>query len=95
MAEANREALHVFIHGRVQGVGFRAFAQRRAAELGLSGFARNLNDGVTVEVVAEGQRANLEALLAALRLGPSASHVDNVDATWASATGVYLGFAAG
>jgi acylphosphatase len=78
----------------VQGVGFRAFAQRRALELGLKGLARNLSDGVSVEVVAEGQRAALEALLAALKLGPSGSHVERVDATWGEATGGYQGFAA-
>jgi acylphosphatase len=86
------EALRAVVHGRVQGVGFRAFVQRRAQELGLKGFARNLSDGVSVEVVAEGQRAALEALLAGLKLGPSASNVQSVDAAWTAATGSYQGF---
>jgi acylphosphatase len=87
-------SLKAFAHGRVQGVGFRAFVQRRALELGLKGYARNLSDGVSVEVVAEGPRANLDALLAALRIGPPGSYVERVDTTWGSASGVYPGFAA-
>jgi acylphosphatase len=89
------EALHAFVHGRVQGVGFRAFVQRRAGELGLRGYARNLSDGVSIEVVAEGQRAALEALLAALKLGPSGANVEKVDAFWTGATGTYQGFGTG
>jgi acylphosphatase len=80
-------ALRAFVRGRVQGVGFRAYVQRRAGELGLKGFARNLSDGATVEVVAEGERPALEALLAALRIGPSGASVERVDASWGEATG--------
>ncbi len=85
-------SLRALVRGRVQGVWFRAFAQRRARELGLTGFARNLSDGVTVEVVAEGARPALEALLAALRLGPPGAFVERVDASWGEATGAYEGF---
>jgi len=88
-------SLHAFVHGRVQGVWFRAFAQRRARELGLTGFARNLSDGVTVEVVAEGARPALESLLAALRLGPPGAYVERVDTTWGEATRSYTIFSAG
>ena len=87
-------ALHAFVHGRVQGVGFRAFVQRRASELGIKGFARNLSDGITVEVVAEGPRLNLEALLASLRLGPPGSYVQKVDVDWTIASGGHEGFTA-
>lgn len=80
------------MHGRVQGVGYRAFAQRKALELGLKGHARNLSDGVSVEVVAEGQRAALESLLAALKQGPSGGNVERVDATWLPASGGYQSF---
>jgi acylphosphatase len=88
-------ALRAVVHGRVQGVGFRAFVQRRALELGLKGFARNLSDGVSVEVVAEGQRAALEALLAGLKIGPSAAHVESVDASWTAAGNGYSSFTTG
>ena len=58
------DRLYALVHGRVQGVYFRAFVQRHAQALGLSGWARNLPDGATVEVVAEGSRAALDGLLA-------------------------------
>jgi acylphosphatase len=80
------------VRGRVQGVGFRAFVVWRARELDLHGFARNLSDGTTVEVVAEGPRDMLDALLAYLREGPPLSRVDSVDLDWRPATGAYSGF---
>jgi acylphosphatase len=92
---SRQEALHAFVHGRVQGVGFRAFVQRRGRELGLKGVARNLSDGVTVEVIAEGPRPNLEALLASLKIGPPGSYVERVNVDWSLATGGYEGFTAG
>jgi acylphosphatase len=60
--------LTAWVHGRVQGVGFRWWVRCRALELGLRGSASNLDDG-RVEVVAEGSRESCERLLAALR-GP-------------------------
>ena len=72
-------------------VGFRAFAQRRATALGLTGYARNRSDGA-VEVVAEGPRERLEELLAELRRGPSAARVDGVDHRWGEADGRFKSF---
>jgi len=92
--ESQPASLRALVRGRVQGVWFRAFAQGRARELGLRGFARNLSDGVTVEVVAEGPRPALEALLAALRVGPPGAYVERVDVSWGEATGGYQGFVA-
>jgi acylphosphatase len=89
------QQLRAFVHGRVQGVGFRAFVARRAGELGLKGYARNLSDGVSVEVIAEGPRIALDALLAALRLGPTGAYVEKVDISWSAASGAYTGFGAG
>jgi acylphosphatase len=86
------EALRVFARGRVQGVGFRAFVQWRGRDLGLTGFARNLSDGRTVEVVAQGPRVLLETLLLSLKQGPPMAHVERVDASWGDATGGYVGF---
>ena len=80
--------LQATVHGRVQGVSFRFYTRRRAAELGLTGHVRNAWDG-TVEVVAEGQRAGLEALLAFLHVGPPAAVVTQVDVRWVAPTGVY------
>ena len=78
--------MHAVVHGDVQGVGFRYFAQRKGRELGLTGWVRNNDDG-TVEVVAEGPRASLDALERAVRQGPRMARVDRVDAAWSQATG--------
>ena len=86
------ESFQAFAHGRVQGVGFRAFVQRKAREVGLKGYARNLTDGISVEVMAEGQRLALDSLLAALKLGPPGGHVERVDVTWLPASGGYERF---
>ena len=77
--------LEALVHGRVQGVNFRFYTQRRAMELGLSGYVRNRWDG-TVQVVAEGQRAELEELLAFLRIGPRAALVTEVNTRWPAPT---------
>jgi len=69
---------HIFISGFVQGVGFRFFAILNARKLGVSGFVRNLTDG-RVEVVAEGERKNVDALIDRLRKGPPGSNVVWVD----------------
>ena len=63
----------VFVRGRVQGVGFRWWTRARARELGLNGWARNTDDG-RVEVVAEGERAELDRLLELLDEFPSTAH---------------------
>jgi acylphosphatase len=84
--------LRAVVRGRTQGVGFRAFVVDRAHKLGLTGYTRNLPDGRSVEVVAEGPQERLDLLLAALRQGPSMSHVERVDASWGEAAGDYEGF---
>lgn len=75
------------VSGNVQGVGYRAFAQRKAQELGLSGYAENLRDG-RVEVVAEGPREDLEQFLRFLRQGPRLARVEQVEVQWSEATGL-------
>jgi acylphosphatase len=78
--------LHAVVHGRVQGVGFRATTQYEAKKLGLHGWVRNCHDG-TVEVDAEGERTDLESFLAFLQRGPLGAHVDAVDSEWLPAAG--------
>ncbi|WP_263408267.1 acylphosphatase [Terriglobus tenax] len=68
---------HYLVSGRVQGVGFRWFVHREAAELGLDGWVRNLQTG-EVECVAAGSEAKLEELEAALRKGSRGSRVDRL-----------------
>jgi len=92
MSEKETQTLRALIRGRVQGVGFRYFVEAQASALGLTGFARNLSNGTTVEVVAEGPMPALETLLAALRRGPPLARVEKVDISWAAATGDYTGF---
>jgi acylphosphatase len=72
---------HLKIGGRVQGVYYRYSMVREAQNLGLTGWVRNLEDG-SVEAVAEGERANIEALIAWSRQGPAGARVDRVDVQW-------------
>lgn len=65
------------VYGRVQGVFFRRSAQLEAQRLGLQGFARNLPDG-SVEVLAQGSGAALDALRTWLHRGPRGARVDAV-----------------
>ncbi len=68
------------IHGRVQGVGFRAFVYREAQLLGIEGWVRNRTDG-TVEALVWGDQGNIDALLARVEEGPRWGRVDRVDLT--------------
>ena len=68
---------HFLVQGRVQGVGFRWFVQREAAEIGLNGWVRNTDDG-KVETVAAGSPEQIEELRAALHKGSRGSRVDQV-----------------
>jgi acylphosphatase len=77
--------LHAIVRGRVQGVGFRFFAQREAETLSLTGWVANCRDR-SVEVVAEGSRDALDRFLQSLRRGPASAHVTHVDAEFLSAT---------
>ena len=77
--------LRALVRGRVQGVLFRDFARHHAQRLGLSGWVRNLSDGESVEVMAEGEHAALQELMTHLRDGPAYAHVTKVDVEWESA----------
>ena len=74
-------AVKVLITGRVQGVGFRYFVQRRARQYGLHGYVRNLPEG-GVEAFASGERALLEAFLQDVKQGPPASRVRECLVSW-------------
>ena len=82
---------HVVVRGRVQGVWYRASTAEEAGRLGLSGWVCNRADG-SVEAVAEGPRAKVEALVAWCAKGPRLARVDAVEATWGPATAVFDGF---
>ena len=70
----------------MQGVNFRQFVYTRARFLRLTGYVSNLDDGQTVEVVAEGPRGDLEQLLEYLREGPQSARVDSLEVAWGEAT---------
>jgi acylphosphatase len=78
MPSSTKSARRWFIRGRVQGVGFRYFAQREAEELGLAGYVRNLDDG-RVEVYAIGPEKKLSELAGRLHQGPRWADVRGVD----------------
>ena len=85
-------AIRAIVRGRVQGVGFRDYVEMRARILRLAGSVRNLPDGRSVEVIAEGPHGSLDQLIEHLREGPRMSRVDAVDVQWREATGAYRDF---
>jgi acylphosphatase len=88
---ADRFSVHLFVSGRVQGVGFRSFSEKHAVRLGLAGYARNLSDG-RVEIEVEGEKNKIEDFLRILRKGPLHSRVTSVDVTWGPAVSGVDGF---
>jgi len=74
------ECLHIIVKGRVQGVYFRAYTQKQAVKLNVSGFVRNLADG-SVEIVASGHREDLQKLVAWCHKGPVLAKVSEVIAS--------------
>ncbi|MBY6411146.1 acylphosphatase [Rhodococcus sp. BP-252] len=85
------ERLTAWVHGTVQGVGFRWWTRSRALELGIVGHATNHADG-RVLVVAEGSRERLERLLDLLRGGTTPGVVSLVVESWDPARGGLSGF---
>ncbi len=83
--------LHVWVEGRVQGVFFRDSTRKRAIELGLSGWVKNLDDG-RVEAVFQGDRAGCEKALQYAAIGPEAAYVTHVDHEWLDEDTTYSGF---
>lgn len=83
--------LTAWVHGSVQGVGFRWWTRSRALEFGLVGHATNRPDG-RVLVIAEGPRADCERLLGLLRSGATPGRVDLVVESWSDAAGGLVGF---
>jgi acylphosphatase len=85
------ERVQIVVRGRVQGVFYRASARDEGERLGLSGEVRNLPDGC-VQLVAEGEREQLEKLIAWCRRGPPMAQVDDVEVTFCEADGQFRGF---
>lgn len=86
------ERLLARIIGRVQGVGFRWWAQREAQQLGLTGWVRNDEDERAVEILAEGRLEELEAFAQRLRNGPAGARIERVDIRREPASGEFPRF---
>jgi acylphosphatase len=89
---ADPAAIRAIVNGRVQGVGFRDYVEARARFLRLAGYVRNLPDGRSIEVIAEGPREALAQLIEHLREGPGMSRIDALDVEWRAPTGEYRDF---
>jgi acylphosphatase len=90
-AAAGQNAAEILVEGRVQGVGYRNFVQRKAAQLGLAGYVMNLKNG-KVRVRVEGGREAIEELARELTKGPPLAKVDSLGVTWRPPTGRFTSF---
>ena len=72
------DSIRLVIHGRVQGLGYRAWAVETATHLGLSGWVRNRSDG-TVEAVFRGEESVIADMFEACKTGPKSAQVDRIE----------------
>ncbi len=82
---------HILVHGRVQGVFFRDHTQKLASSLGIFGWVKNLASG-EVEILVEGEKERIEALLGFVKKGPPLSRVESVDIEWTAYKGDHKDF---
>ncbi len=80
-------AVHMFVHGHVQGVFYRSNTQKGAQGLGLTGWVKNCYDG-SVEIHAEGDKDKLEELNEWCRHGPALAKVSKIDLNWIGPQGL-------
>jgi len=83
--------VHVWVKGIVQNVGFRAYVEYSANRLEVTGWVRNVGYD-TVEAVAEGEREEIERFIEMMKVGPSASRVDESRVEWENASGEFEAF---
>ncbi len=92
MAEQELNArVHVFVSGRVQGVFFRSGTKKKALELGLSGWVRNLADG-RVEAVFEGKKKEIDMMIEWCKKGPEYANVTGIEIVHEDNAGEFDGF---
>ncbi|HQE93548.1 MAG TPA: acylphosphatase [Anaerolineae bacterium] len=84
-------AVHIVVHGEVQGVGFRSFVQARALALNIGGWVRNCEEG-TVEIWAEGPHDTLQRLIQEVQRGPRHGLVSHLDIEWVPPQNTLGGF---
>ena len=90
-AAGSNTAAEILIEGQVQGVGYRNFVQRKAAQLGLTGYVMNMPDR-RVRVRVEGARDIIEELARELTKGPPLARVEQISVTWRPPTGRFKVF---
>jgi acylphosphatase len=86
-----KKHLHLIIKGRVQGVFYRQSTRKKALDLELTGYVKNLPNG-NVEVVAEGEEIKLQQLLEWCKRGPQYSEVEKIEEQWSEHTTHYNNF---
>lgn len=93
MAQENPQDVraHVWVKGRVQGVGFRAHVEYHARQVGVTGWVRNVGYE-TVEAVAEGEKSKVERFIEMMKEGPRMSEVDESKIEWEEPTGEFQVF---
>lgn len=89
--QAENVRVHVWVQGRVQAVGFRAYVQQHAMQIGVTGWVRNVGYG-TVEAVAEGSKEQIEWFLQMVKRGPMGARVDDSREEWDQAKGEFESF---
>jgi len=82
---------HIFVSGRVQGVFFRHYTKKKAQELGVFGWVRNLEDD-RVEAVFEGEKEKVEEMIAWSKRGPFLAKVNGIDIKWQEYQGEFENF---
>jgi len=83
--------MHIYVSGRVHGVFYRSNTRRKAVELGLTGWVRNLHDG-RVEIVVEGAEDQVDRLIQWCRIGPPSARVTGIEVMNESPTGEFKTF---
>jgi acylphosphatase len=83
--------VHIWVKGRVQGVGFRAHVEYHAGKIGVTGWVRNVGYD-KVETVAEGTSEQIERFIEAVKTGPRASRVAEANVEYETVTGEFTGF---
>jgi len=83
--------VHIWVKGRVQGVGYRAHVEYFALQIGVAGWVRNVGLD-TVEAVAEGTREIVERFIGMVQEGPRMARVDESRLEWETVTGEFAGF---
>jgi acylphosphatase len=84
-------SVHIFVEGKVQGVGFRYFVKQLAEENNITGWVRNRYDD-RVEITAQGNDKDLNQFISKVRVGPPSAHVTSLDLDWLDSQSLFERF---